>query len=101
MTRIPVSIFVFTVALVLDDIRVEGEPEKMLEIGERAPGFSLPGVDGKIHSLKDFADARILAVIFTCNHCPTAQAYENRIKKLVTNWLSSHPPLRANPFLNS
>src|SRR5258706_7242605 len=54
----------------------------MLKIGEKAPDFNLPGVDGKNYSLKDFADAKILVVIFTCNHCPTAQAYEDRIIKL-------------------
>jgi peroxiredoxin len=55
---------------------------KTLAIGEAAPDFDLPGVDGKQHRLKDFADAKLLLVIFTCNHCPTAQAYESRIKQL-------------------
>jgi peroxiredoxin len=55
---------------------------KPLEIGAAAPDFSLPGVDGKTYRLDDFADAKILAIIFTCNHCPTAQAYEDRIIKL-------------------
>ncbi len=54
----------------------------MLKIGAKAPDFNLPGVDGKNYSLKDFADAKLLVVLFTCNHCPTAQAYEARIKKL-------------------
>ena len=54
----------------------------MLKIGAKAPDFNLPGVDGKNYSLKDFADAKILEIIFTCNHCPTAQAYEQRIIKL-------------------
>ena len=62
----------------------EGPPT--LDIGQSAPDFSLPGVDGKNGSLKDFAGAKILAVIFTCNHCPTAQAYEDRIKKLVGDY---------------
>jgi peroxiredoxin len=53
-----------------------------LAIGAAAPDFDLPGVDGKRYSLKDFADAKILVVVFTCNHCPTAQAYEDRIAKL-------------------
>ena len=38
------------------------------------------------YSLADFQDAEILAIIFTCNHCPTAQAYEERIKKLVEDY---------------
>ncbi|MGI6455746.1 MAG: redoxin domain-containing protein [bacterium] len=59
---------------------------KGLEIGEKAPDFSLPGVDGKTYTLDDFSEAKILVMIFTCNHCPTAQAYEERIKKLVTDY---------------
>ena len=61
-------------------------PVRTLEIGDRAPDFNLPGVDGRNYGLKDFADARILVIIFTCNHCPTAQAYEERIKKIVTDY---------------
>ena len=55
---------------------------KTLEIGDQAPDFDLPGVDGKKHSLRDFAGAKLLLVVFTCNHCPTAQAYEQRIIRL-------------------
>jgi peroxiredoxin len=57
-----------------------------LTIGAAAPDFKLPGVDGRTWSLRDFADARILVVLFTCNHCPTAQAYEDRIIKLHTDF---------------
>ena len=55
---------------------------KPLPIGSAAPDFHLPGVDGKTYSLEDFAAAKVLVVIFTCNHCPTAQAYEGRIARL-------------------
>ena len=55
---------------------------KTLPIGAAAPDFKLPGVDGRDYSLKDFADARLLVILFTCNHCPTAQAYEDRIIRL-------------------
>jgi peroxiredoxin len=55
---------------------------KTLEIGAPAPDFSLPGIDGRTYHLKDFASARLLLVVFTCNHCPTAQAYEARIAQL-------------------
>ena len=41
-----------------------------LQIGEQAPGFSLPATDGKVYSLDDFSDAGVLVVFFTCNHCP-------------------------------
>jgi len=57
-----------------------------LKPGSPAPDFSLPGVDGKTWSLASFADARILVVIFTSVHCPTAQAYEARIKRLATSY---------------
>src|SRR5947208_11309802 len=59
-----------------------------LGIGSSAPDFHLPGVDGKIHSLADFKDSKILVVIFTAVHCPTAEVYENRIKRLVEDYRS-------------
>jgi peroxiredoxin len=62
------------------------EKPATLNIGDPAPRFSLPGVDGKTYALKSFAQAKILMVVFTCNHCPTAQAYEERLKKLVTDY---------------
>jgi peroxiredoxin len=58
------------------------EGSKTLEIGDSAPPFDLPGVDGRNHRLSDFKDAAVLVVVFTCNHCPTAQAYERRIQAL-------------------
>jgi len=58
----------------------------ILAIGAQAPDFSLPGVDGKTYSLKNFAGSKYLVVIFTCDHCPTAQAYEDTIKQLVTEY---------------
>ncbi len=59
---------------------------KTLPLGASAPDFSLPGVDGKTYSLADFKDAKILIVLFTSNHCPTAQAYEGRVKKIVEEY---------------
>jgi len=57
-----------------------------LEIGRQAPDFNLPGVDGRNYRLADFADAKVLVVVFICNHCPTAQAYEDRIIKLTSDY---------------
>jgi thiol-disulfide isomerase/thioredoxin len=57
-----------------------------LPLGAPAPDFNLPGVDGRPHALKDFAAAQVLVVVFTCNHCPTAQYYEERLKQLVTDY---------------
>ncbi|MFW5821279.1 MAG: redoxin family protein, partial [Bacteroidota bacterium] len=58
----------------------------MLEIGEQAPGFNLPGTDGERYQLEDFDDKDILVVLFTCNHCPTAQAYEDKFIKMVNDY---------------
>jgi len=58
----------------------------LLELGSPAPDFSLPGVDGKTYSLNDFAQSKILAMVFTCNHCPTAIAYEERLKKIAEEY---------------
>jgi len=57
-----------------------------LPLGASAPDFKLPGVDGKKHSLKDFRKSPILVVVFTCNHCPTAQYYEERLKKIAEDY---------------
>jgi peroxiredoxin len=54
----------------------------ILAIGSPGPDFSLPGVDGKIHKLSDYATSPVLVVVFTCNHCPIAQIYEQRIQQL-------------------
>lgn len=59
---------------------------KTLEIGAAAPDFNLKGTDGKVYTLKSFSKSKVLMIIFTCNHCPTAQAYESRIKQLVTDY---------------
>ncbi|NQV08875.1 thioredoxin family protein [Candidatus Woesearchaeota archaeon] len=53
-----------------------------LKARESAPDFNLPGVDGRSYSLEDFGDKKILVVFFTCNHCPYARAYEDRLMKL-------------------
>jgi peroxiredoxin len=57
-----------------------------LAVGSPAPNFSLPGVDGQIHSLADYSSSPVLVVVFTCNHCPIAQMYEQRIQKLAMDY---------------
>jgi peroxiredoxin len=54
-----------------------------LPIGTPAPDFSLPATDGKTYSLGSFGHAKALVISFTCNHCPYAQAYEDRLMALV------------------
>ena len=79
MKRNLILVLVAVVISASHSIALEVTP---LEIGAAAPDFALPGVDGKTHRLADFASAKILMVIFHCNHCPTAQAYEDRIIQL-------------------
>jgi peroxiredoxin len=58
----------------------------ILKVGTHAPDFNLPGIDGKSHSLKEYASSKVLVVIFSCNHCPVAQMYEKRIKQLYADY---------------
>lgn len=62
------------------------EDPKTLSIGATAPDFKLKGIDDKMYTLASFKDAPILVIIFTCNHCPTAQAYEDRIIQLAKDY---------------
>ncbi len=62
------------------------EEIKTLGIGDKAPDFDLAAVSGRRYKLADFDRAEILVIVFTCNHCPTAQAYEERIKKLAADY---------------
>ncbi len=54
-----------------------------LTIGDRAPDFTLPGIDGRDWSLSDFADEKILMVYFTSNHCPVCHAHDPRLVQLL------------------
>jgi peroxiredoxin len=54
----------------------------VLTIGSPAPDFSLPGVDGKTHTLGEYAGAKVLAILFDCNHCAESHLYDERIRKL-------------------
>jgi peroxiredoxin len=81
MQKWVIALFV-ALGLALNAAAALAADPKPLAIGSPAPDFDLPGVDGKNHKLADFKSARLLAVVFTCNHCPTAQAYEQRLKQL-------------------
>ncbi len=62
------------------------EDPQPLPIGSKAPDFRLKGVDDNTYTLDSFKDAKLLVVIFTCNHCPTAQAYEDRIMEFTATY---------------
>jgi hypothetical protein len=53
-----------------------------LAIGDAAPDFALPGIDGRAYKLSDFAGPDVLMVLFTSNHCPTSHGIEKRLQKL-------------------
>lgn len=65
---------------------LEEQVVKTLNIGESMPAFALPDMHGNIVDEKDFKKADILVVIFTCNHCPTAQAYEDRMIQFTSDY---------------
>ena len=62
------------------------ESERELERGDPAPDVSLPGADGETHTLADFADNEALLVVFTCNHCPYAQAKFEALNTLAAEY---------------
>jgi peroxiredoxin len=57
-----------------------------LAVGSSAPDFSLTGTDGKTHRLADYETSKVLVLVFTCNHCPIAQMYEERINQLFADY---------------
>lgn len=80
------GIFALTLLGTATCLGLAAENPETLTAGAAAPDFNLPGIDGRSYSLKDFAAAKVLVVVFTCNHCPTSQYYEDRIKQLVTDY---------------
>jgi len=72
--------------------------QKGYKIGDSATGFKLKNVDNKMVSLSDYNDAKGFIVIFTCNHCPYAKAYETRIIGLNHKYASKgYPVIAINP----
>jgi peroxiredoxin len=57
-----------------------------VKLGDQVIPFTLPGVDDKEHSLSDYADAEVLAVIFSCNHCPYVLAWEDRMIQIQADY---------------
>lgn len=83
-----------------DSVAIAEEPviESGYKIGDVATDFALKGVDDKFYSLKDFEEAKGFIVIFTCNHCPYAKAYEERIIALDKKYKSlGYPVIAINP----
>jgi peroxiredoxin len=79
MTRcVPLGVFILAIAASAP--ASAGKFNKKISVGDAAPSFrELPGVDGKRYSSSDFKDQDVLVLVLTCNHCPVAAAYEDRI----------------------
>lgn len=88
MKKSTLSFTVLTLLLcsIIFSFRLSSGDHPTLAVGAQAPQFSLPGVDGKTYTLNSFKNSPVLVVVFTCNHCPTAQAYEDRIIKLTADY---------------
>ena len=66
-----------------------------IKIGSKVLDFSLPGVDGKNHGPDEFKGKKAVAVIFSCNHCPYVQAYEDRMVELQRDYAAKGVQLVA------
>lgn len=101
-----VSLLVFTavITVCLTALRTtvqEGNPGPAntgYKVGDIATDFKLKNVDGKMVSLSDYATAKGFIVIFTCNECPYAKAYEDRIIALDKKYKpKGYPVIAVNP----
>jgi peroxiredoxin len=93
LSLLPGTLIIFLISFT--PWKLKSDEHATLPIGAPAPDFNLKGVDGKMYSLYSFKDSRILVVVFTCNHCPTAQAYEDRINQLSKDFQSKGVALVA------
>jgi len=80
------AVFMLLLCGIVSSFKLPSGDHPTLAIGAQAPDFSLQGVDGKIYTLSSFKNSPILVIVFTCNHCPTAQAYEDRVIKLTADY---------------
>lgn len=80
------NVFAVLLAAATMGLQADETKKTVLQIGDAAPDFTLPGIDGKTHKLADYQQAKVLLIAFISNHCPTSQAAEGRIKKLVEDY---------------
>lgn len=68
------------------------------KVGDQAANFKLKNTDGKMISLSDFSEAKGFVVVFTCNHCPYAKAYQDRLIEIDTHFKKKgYPVIAVNP----
>ncbi len=91
---------------ILSSLALSNEIPKVLPIGSPMPAFSLPGIDGKTHSEKTYAESKILCIIFTSNHCPDSVAAASRMEQIHKDYkdkgvavvaVSSNNPIALRP----
>ena len=80
------NLTILTAILVTGLFAADNGKATRLPIGSDAIPFNLPGIDVKMHKLEDYSDSKLLVIAFTCNHCPSAQAYEKRLNDLATRY---------------
>ena len=80
------TLLIFLLIISLQSGIAQDKDVHPLPLGSDAPDFHLPATDGNMYSLNDFQDYPVLAAIFTCNHCPTAQAYEDRLIQMIEEY---------------
>lgn len=81
------SILVVTSCLISGSVSRASKFNRVVDVGQQAPVWkNLVGIDDKKHSLTDFRDAKAVVIVFSCNHCPVAQAYEERLKAFVKDY---------------
>src|SRR3954467_11651418 len=89
--------FVFTVLIAVTVLNAFAPPAGY-QVGDKAKDFKLKNIDGKMVSLADYTTAKGFIIVFTCNHCPFAKAYESRIIDLDKKYASKgFPVIAINP----
>jgi len=92
------TIKIFGAVMLVTFLAAFTKPAEGYKVGDIATDFSLKNVDNKKVSLKDIKDAKGYIVVFTCNHCPYAQAYEDRINALDKKYKKlGYPVVAINP----
>lgn len=91
MTKISQTFSILSLAILLFSFCVgpadAAKYNTAINVGDPAPHWSgLMGVDGKTNNFDDLADAKAVVIVFTCNQCPVAQAYEDRLNDLVKKY---------------
>jgi len=72
--------------VIFSSFLLANEVPKVLTIGSQLPSFELPGIDGESHSEADYKDAKVLCIIFTCNHCPDSVAAAARTEEIYQDY---------------